>query len=124
MVTAILSAIALVKFTFENRAIRLTQCCTQFRSLGFKVLLVFYLHYNVAHTFFFSFLFFPKGFELGTLLSLPHLSMVESIALNKTKQKTMRCVSELLILIILSLFYSFLCYAILCTWNGLQLVCK
>ena len=86
MITAILFALALVKFTFENRAIRLTQCCTQFRSLGVKVLLVFHLHYNVPHTFFFL-LFFPKGFELGTILSLPHLSMVESIALNKTKQK-------------------------------------
>ena len=34
-----------------NRPIRLTQCCTQFRSLGVKVLCVFHLHDNVAFTF-------------------------------------------------------------------------
>ena len=33
------------------RTIRLTQCCTQFKSLGDKILCVLYLHYNVAFTF-------------------------------------------------------------------------
>ena len=32
-------------------AIRLTQCCTQFKSPGHKILYVLYLHYNVAFTF-------------------------------------------------------------------------
>ena len=31
-----------------NTPIWLTQCCTQFRSLGFKVLCVFHLHDNIA----------------------------------------------------------------------------
>ena len=35
----------------DHRAIRLTQCCTQFRSLGVKVLCVFHLHDNIAFTF-------------------------------------------------------------------------
>ena len=34
-----------------NRPIRLTQCCTQFKSPGVKILCVLYLHYNVAFTF-------------------------------------------------------------------------
>ena len=34
-----------------NRPIRLTQCCTQFRSLGVKILCALYLHYKVAFTF-------------------------------------------------------------------------
>ena len=34
-----------------HRPIRLTQCCTQFKSLGVKILCVLYLHYNVAFTF-------------------------------------------------------------------------
>ena len=34
-----------------NRPIRLTQCCTQFKSPGDKILCVLYLHYNVAFTF-------------------------------------------------------------------------
>ena len=34
-----------------NRPIRLTQCCTQFRSLGVKVLCVFHLYDNIAFTF-------------------------------------------------------------------------
>ena len=34
-----------------NSPNRLTQCCTQFKSLGVKILCVFYLHYNVAFTF-------------------------------------------------------------------------
>ena len=34
-----------------NRPFRLTQCCTQFRSQGVKVLCVFHLHDNVALTF-------------------------------------------------------------------------
>ena len=37
--------------TRSHRPIRLTQCCTQFRSLGVKVLCVFYLHDNIAFTF-------------------------------------------------------------------------
>ena len=35
----------------HNRPIRLTQCCTQFKSLGDKILCVLHLHYNVAFTF-------------------------------------------------------------------------
>ena len=34
-----------------HRPIRLTQCCTQFKSPGDKILCVLYLHYNVAFTF-------------------------------------------------------------------------
>ena len=34
-----------------KRSIRLTQCCTQFRSLGVKVVCVFYLHDNIVFTF-------------------------------------------------------------------------
>ena len=34
-----------------HRPIRLIQCCTQFRSLGVKVLCVFHLHDNIAFTF-------------------------------------------------------------------------
>ena len=32
----------------SNRPIRLTQCCTQFKSPGDKIRYVLYLHYNVA----------------------------------------------------------------------------
>ena len=35
----------------DNRPIRLTQFCTQFKSLGVKVLCVLHLHDNVAFTF-------------------------------------------------------------------------
>ena len=35
----------------SNRPIRLTQCCTQFKSPGDKILCVLHLHYNVAFTF-------------------------------------------------------------------------
>ena len=35
----------------ENRPIRLTQCCTQFKSPWVKILCVLYFHYNVAFTF-------------------------------------------------------------------------
>ena len=35
----------------NHRHIRLTQCCTQFKSPGFKILCVLYLHYNVAFIF-------------------------------------------------------------------------
>ena len=35
----------------RNRPIRLTQCYTQFKSPGDKILCVLYLHYNVAFTF-------------------------------------------------------------------------
>ena len=38
-------------FFLKNSPIRLTQCCTQFRSLGVKVLCVFHLHDNIAFTF-------------------------------------------------------------------------
>ena len=34
-----------------NRPIRLSQCCTQFKSPGVKILCLLYLHYNVAFTF-------------------------------------------------------------------------
>ena len=34
-----------------DKPIRLTQCCTQFRSLGVKILCALYLHYKVAFTF-------------------------------------------------------------------------
>ena len=34
-----------------NRPIRLTQCCTQFKSPGFKIHCVLYLHHNVAFSF-------------------------------------------------------------------------
>ena len=37
--------------SWENRPIRLTQCCTQFKSHGDTILCVLYLHYNVAFTF-------------------------------------------------------------------------
>ena len=46
---------------------RLTQCCTQFKSPGVKILCVLYLHYNVQFTFklYLEFLkqnvWFPKG---------------------------------------------------------------
>ena len=36
---------------FLNRPIRLIQCCTQFRTLGVKVLCVFHLHDDIAFTF-------------------------------------------------------------------------
>ena len=35
----------------SNRPIRLTQCCTQFKSPGDKILCVLYLYYNVPFTF-------------------------------------------------------------------------
>ena len=35
----------------NNRPIRPTQCCTQFKSPGVKILCVLYLQYNVAFTF-------------------------------------------------------------------------
>ena len=35
----------------HHRPIRLTQCCTQFKSPGVMILCVLYLHYNVAFTF-------------------------------------------------------------------------
>ena len=44
-------AIACIPGLSVNRPVRLTQCCTQFKSLGVKVLCVFYLHDNVAFTF-------------------------------------------------------------------------
>ena len=37
--------------TLKNRPIRLTQCCTQFKSLGVKILCVLNLHDNEAFTF-------------------------------------------------------------------------
>ena len=42
---------AFVLLFLTNRPIRLTQCCTQFRSLGVKILCALYLHYKVAFTF-------------------------------------------------------------------------
>ena len=60
--------------TLWNRPIRLTQCCTQFKYPGDKILCVLYLHYNVH-----SHLndmeipetkrFILKGLELGTTMS-------------------------------------------------------
>ena len=38
-------------FPFNDKPIRLTQSCTQFKSPGVRILCVFYLHYNVAFTF-------------------------------------------------------------------------
>ena len=38
-------------YNTDHRPIRLIQCCTQFRSLGVKVLCVFHLHDNIAFTF-------------------------------------------------------------------------
>ena len=67
------TSIPMEELTPTNRPIRLTQCCTQFKSPGIKILCVLYLHYNVV----FSFKcleipetksFIPKGFELGTTL--------------------------------------------------------
>ena len=58
-----------------NRSIRLTQCCTQFKSPGVKILCVLYLlHYDVAFSFKCMEIpetksFIPKGFELRTTLS-------------------------------------------------------
>ena len=34
-----------------NRPFRVTQCCTQFKSPGVKIICVLYLHYNAAFTF-------------------------------------------------------------------------
>ena len=53
----------------DNRPIRLTQCCTQFKSPGVKILCVLYLNYNVTFTFMEipeAKRFIHKGFELGT----------------------------------------------------------
>ena len=59
---------------FWHRPIRLTQCRTQFKSPGDKILCVLHLHYNwhshlndmeIPETK----RFIPKGFELGTTLS-------------------------------------------------------
>ena len=57
-----------------NRPIRLTQCCTQFKSPRVQVLCLLYSHYNVAFSFKCMEIpetksFIPKGFELGTTLS-------------------------------------------------------
>ena len=58
-----------------DRPIRLTQCCTQFKSPRVQILCVLYLHYNVAFTFINDMEipetkgFIPKGFEWGTALS-------------------------------------------------------
>ena len=61
-------------WSVDNRPIRLTQCCTQFKSPGVKILCVLYLHYNVAFSFKCMEIpetksFNPKGFELGTTLT-------------------------------------------------------
>ena len=65
---------SVVLYCAPHRPIRLTQCCTQFKSLGVKILCVLYLHYNVAFSFKCMEIpetksFIPKGFELGTTLS-------------------------------------------------------
>ena len=58
---------------FSYVAYTLTQCCTQFKSPGVKILCVLYLHYNVAFSFKCMEIpetksFIPKGFESGTTL--------------------------------------------------------
>ena len=58
----------------KNRPIRLTQCCTQFKSPGIKILCVliciimWHSHLNDMETPETK-RFIPKGFELGTTLS-------------------------------------------------------
>lgn len=57
-----------------NRPFRLTQCCTQFKSTGVKIICVLYLHYNVVLTFNDmedpeTKRFIPKRFELDATLS-------------------------------------------------------
>ena len=57
-----------------NRPIRLTQCCTQFKSPGVKILRVLYLHYNVAFTFkwygnSWNKTFYPQRVWIGTTFS-------------------------------------------------------
>ena len=47
----ILRSLFVQKRSWCYRPIRLTQCCTQFKSPGDKILCVLYLHYNVAFTF-------------------------------------------------------------------------
>ena len=47
---------------FSDRPIRLTECCTQFKSPG-KILCVLYLHYNVDMEIPETKRFIPKGFE-------------------------------------------------------------
>ena len=64
----------------SDRPIRLTECSTQFKSVGIKVLCVLHLHDNVAsHLNDMEILgtkrFILKGFELGTTLSYPNRSM-------------------------------------------------
>ena len=58
-----------------NRPIRLTQCCTQFKSPGVKILCVLYLRMIMLHSHLNDMeipqtkRFIPKGFELGTTFS-------------------------------------------------------
>ena len=57
-----------------NRPIRLTQCCTQFKSLGVKILCVMNFQDNEAFTLndmeiLRTKRFIPKRFELGTTMS-------------------------------------------------------
>ena len=90
----------------QYRPIRLTQCCTQFKSLGVKVLCVFHLHDNIAFTFkwygnTWTNRFIPKGFELGTTLSQPNRSIMERTHL---KAEIFVCVSVELCKRILFLF--------------------
>ena len=71
----------------RNRPIRLTQCCTQFKSPGIKILCVLYLHYNVAFSFKCMEIpktksFIPKGFELGTTFS--RIGLSKNLFLQKT----------------------------------------
>ena len=60
----------------SNRPIRLTQCCTQFKSPRVKILCVLHLHYNLWHSHLNDMqipetkrFYTPKEFELGTTLS-------------------------------------------------------
>ena len=83
-------------FFVANRPIRLTQCCTQFKSPGVKIHCVLYLHHNVA----FSFKCMeipetkssiPKGFELGTTLSQPNRSIPYGLFLVLTILENLSC---------------------------------
>ena len=60
--------------TVEDLGTRLTQCCTQFKSLGVKILCLLNLRDNEAFMFkqygsTGTKRFIPKRFELGTTLS-------------------------------------------------------
>ena len=83
-------------FFVANRPIRLTQCCTQFKSPGVKIHCVLYLHHNVAFSFKCMEIpetksFIPKGFELGTTLSQPNRSIPYGLFLVLTILENLSC---------------------------------